>query len=59
MDNLARHNKLLNERVQWYEAERQRLLKNILNKFWFSLVCLSSGVVIGAILMYILYRCPS
>lgn len=59
MDNLAGHNKLLNERVQWYEADRQRLLKNILNKFWFSLFCLSSGVVIGAVLMYIFYRCPS
>lgn len=59
MDNLARHNKLLNERLEWYKTDRERLVKSLLNNFWLSLVCLSSGVVIGAVLMYIFYVCPS
>jgi hypothetical protein len=57
--DLARHNKLLNERLEWYKTDRERLVKSLLNNFWLSLVCLSSGVLIGAVLMYILYVCPS
>ena len=57
-NDLSRQNQLLSERLEWYQQERKRLLKSILLKFWLNLICLSGGMSIGAILMFLLYRCP-
>lgn len=59
LTDYERNIKLLNERIQWHEEERKKYLARLRRWFWTNVACASGGVVIGAILMYILYRCPS
>ncbi len=45
---------LLHERLQWHDAERKKYLVRMRQWFLMNVLCASGGVVIGAVLMYLL-----
>ena len=59
LTDYERNIKLLNERIQWYKEEREKFIVRIRRLIFANFIYTSTGVLIGAVLMYIFYRCPS